>query len=237
MHLYLYAWRRGVLDHVALADAYETVDVVPGIVEDAGIVWYRIVLQSGCRDARDDGKLAVLAHLGCLAPDAGIWIWSLTHARHEVAQRVVEVEQRDDFGMYRRHDVAEVAEEYMLYAPLLIWCLQAAVGNVLVADVDYLGVVTAQDDDLYRPEEKLHVGGLLHEDLVDGVLQAEVADLCVGGVLLGLPVHEAHTLAVAALHVESHGTLRHHVAAQQLLQDVWHVVVIAIVHILEELAV
>ena len=125
----------------------------------------------------------------------------------------------------------------MLYAPLVIGYLQAAVGNVLVADVDYLGVVTAQDDDLYRPEEKLHVGGLLHEDLVDGVLQAEVADLCVSGVLLGLPVHEAHSLAVAALHVERHGTLRHHVAAQQLLQDVWHVVVIAIVHILEELAV
>ena len=51
VHLYLDAWRRGVLDHVALADADETVDVVPGIVEDAGIVWYRIVLQSGCRDA------------------------------------------------------------------------------------------------------------------------------------------------------------------------------------------
>ena len=125
----------------------------------------------------------------------------------------------------------------MLYAPLVIGYLQSAIGNVLVADVDYLGVVTAQDDNLYRPEEKLHVGGLLHEDLVDGVLQAEVADLCVGGVLLGLPVHEAHALAVAALHIERHGTLRHHVAAQQLLQDVWHVVVIAIVHILEELAV
>ena len=139
--------------------------------------------------------------------------------------------------MDRRHDVAEVAEEYMLYAPLLIWYLQAAVGNVLVADVDYLGVVTAQDNDLYRPEEELHVCCLLHEDLVDGVLQAEVAYLAVGCVLLGLPVHEAHALAVAALDVESHGSLRHHVAAQQLLQGVWHVVVIAIVDILEELAV
>ena len=93
--------------------------------------------------------------------------------------------------MDRRHDVAEVAEEDMLYAPLVIGHLQAAIGNVLVADVDYLGVVTAQDDDLHRPEEKLHIGGLLHEDLVDGVLQAEVADLCVGGVLLGLTIHEA----------------------------------------------
>ena len=98
-------------------------------------------------------------------------------------------------------------------------------------------MVTAQDDDLYRPEEELHVCCLLHEDLVDGVLQAEVADFCVGGVLLGLPVHEAHALAVAALDVENHGSLRHHVSAQQLLQGVWHVVVIAIVHILEELAV
>ena len=139
--------------------------------------------------------------------------------------------------MDRRHDVAEVAEEDMLYAPLVIGHLQAAIGNVLVADVDYLGVVTAQDDDLHRPEEELHVGGLLHEDLVDGVLQAEVADLAVGGVLLGLPVHEAHALPVAALDVESHGSLRHHVATKQLLQDVWHVVVIAIVDILEELAV
>ena len=139
--------------------------------------------------------------------------------------------------MDRRHDVAEVAEEYMLYAPLLIGYLQAAVGNVLVADVYYLGVVTAQDDDLYRPEEELHVCCLLHEDLVDGVFQAEVAYLAVGCVLLGLPVHEAHALAVAALNVESHGSLRHHVAAQQLLQGVRHVVVIAIVHILEELAV
>lgn len=235
VHLYLDARSGGVLDHVALADTDETVDVVPGIVEDAGIVWYRIVLQSGCRDARYDGKLAVLAHLRSLAPDACVGVRSLAHARHEVAQRVIEVEQRDDFGVDRRHDVAEVAEEDMLYAPLVIWYLQAAIRNVLVADIDYLGVVTAQDDDLYRPEEELHVGGLLHEDLVDGVLQAEVADLCVGGVLLGLPIHEAHTLPVAALDIERHGSLRHHISAQQLLQGVWHVVVIAIVNILVEL--
>ena len=191
VHLYLYARSGRVLDHVALADTDETVDVVPGIVEDAGIVWYRIVLQSWCRDAGYDGKLAVLAHLGCLAHDACVWVGSLAHARHEVAQRVVEVEQRNDLGMYRRHDVAEVAEEDMLYAPLVIWYLQAAIRNVLVADIDYLGVVTAQDDDLYRPEEELHVGGLLHKDLMNGVLQAEVADLAVGGVLLCLSVHEA----------------------------------------------
>ena len=51
VHLYLDARSGRVFYHVALSDADETVDVVPGIVEDAGIVWYRIVLQAGCRDA------------------------------------------------------------------------------------------------------------------------------------------------------------------------------------------
>ena len=51
VHLYLDARSGRVLDHVALADTDETVDIIPRIIKNAGIVWYRIVLQSGCRDA------------------------------------------------------------------------------------------------------------------------------------------------------------------------------------------
>ena len=47
MHLNLYAWGRRVLDHKPLADAYQTVDVIPGILEDARVVGHGIVLVAG----------------------------------------------------------------------------------------------------------------------------------------------------------------------------------------------
>ena len=64
---------------------------------------------------------------------------------------------------------------------------------------------------------------------MNAVAQAELADLLVLDVLLALTVDESETLAIAALDVERHGSLRYHVLAQELLQEVWSVVVFAIV--------
>lgn len=93
-------------------------------------------------------------------------------------------------------------------------------------------MVTGEDDDLYRPREELHVGSLLHEHFVNAVAQAELADLLVCHVLLGLPVDESETLAIAALDVERHSPLRNHVLAKELLQEIRNVVIISIVDIL-----
>lgn len=71
---------------------------------------------------------------------------------------------------------------------------------------------------------------------MNAVAQAELAYLLVCHVLLCLTVYETESLAIAALDVERHGSLRNHVLAQELLQDVRSIVVLAIVDKLIRLA-
>ena len=101
-----------------------------------------------------------------------------------------------------------------------------------MSDIDDALMVSREDDDFNRPGEELHIGSLLHEHFVNAVAQAELAYFLVCHVLLGLPVYEAETLSIAALHVERHGALRYHVLAKELLQEIWNVVIISIVDIL-----
>ena len=144
---YLDARCRRVLDHVALADAYQSVDVIPGIIEDGCVVGYRVELDARCRHAADDSELAIFAILRCLARDACIRIRSLAHACQQVAQRVVDVEERNDLAIDRAAEISEISENHILDAAAVVRLLQSAVGHVLVSDIDDALVVLGENDD------------------------------------------------------------------------------------------
>lgn len=101
-----------------------------------------------------------------------------------------------------------------------------------MSDIDDALMVSREDDDFHRPGEELHVGSLLHEHFVNAVAQAELADLLVCHVLLRLSVDESETLPITALDIERHCSLRNHVLAKELLQEIRNAVIISIVDIL-----
>ena len=94
VYLHLDAGSTCVLDHIPLADAYQTVDVIPCILIDACKVWFRIVVVPGCRKQAEDSELTVLAQLRCSFRLTCVYIGSLAHAVVEVTQRIYLIEQR-----------------------------------------------------------------------------------------------------------------------------------------------
>ena len=236
MHLNLHTWSRRVLDHIALAYAYETVDVEPGVAEDGVIVRHWIVLTARRSHTADDGKLAVVSRL---AVQAGHGVRLLAHAHKQVAERIPIIKER--YRLYLglvEKAYAEIAVKHMLdaSAPCAGRILETAIRGILVAHGDNLLAIAREDDDSNREGIELDVGCLLQENLLKGVAQAEVEDFLVRHVALGLAVNEAHALAVAANDVELLALCRDHVAHQLLAHTVGQLVVDTPLHILVGLA-
>ena len=225
VHLYLYAWCGGVLDHEPLADADEPVDVEPRILEGTCPIGGGVIVAPGRWHARKDGELALS---GGLAPQSCVGVWRSPHAHLKVAKWVVEVEHGYDLDVILvEASHAEVAKEYMLNLSRLGgWCvLEATVRRVLVAHLHDTAAVSGEDDASDGEEEELHAGALLKETFRERVVQAEVAYILVVGVFVILTGYEAQSSPVTRHDVEVLALCRDHVAEENFLDAVWkHIV-------------
>ncbi len=105
-----------------------------------------------------------------------------------------------------------------------------------MSHLGYLRAVSSEDDAGHGEVVHLHVGALLGKALLQGVPQAEVADVRVIDILLLFPVDEAQPLAVAADGVELLALGCDHVVEDILADGIGEHVVDAEGHILVALA-
>ena len=200
MHLHLVFHAGMVAQLRFLAGADEFLDVKPITAEDGGVVRHRVILQPGCREAHQHGKLAVLGALLRQSVPAR----SPTHQHFKVPKRVFLVEQLNHLDVFRRQTelTPPVGVEHMVDAPPAVCLFKAAVARLFVAHLHNLLAVAAHDNHCHGKEEILHVGGLLQEKLRKRVLKHPSAHLCVGCRCAGLGVVVAQAVAVAGQHVE-----------------------------------
>ena len=104
----------------------------------------------------------------------------------------------------------------MMYLPLFIAFLKAAVATLLVTQLHDAQAVGAEDDASHSEEEVFHVGALLDEEFVQLVAELELLHLLVLSLQLRLLVIEADALAVAGQHVVELVLCHHHVLANLL---------------------
>ena len=208
MHLNLHPRSRRVLDHVAFADAYQTVYVKPSISEYRRVVRQRIHLAARSRHTAHDRKLAALRSLQ-LQPRSRVRLQP--HAHTQVAQWVPVVKQLYTLYVLLVEEAQPpVAVEHMLSMPRpsATTILKAAVRSILVAHLHNPAAVAREYYHSHRERVELNVSSLLQEHLLQRVAQAEVQNLLVRNVELSLAVYEAQALPVARSYVELLDALR-----------------------------
>ena len=82
VHLNLHPWSRRVLNHVAFADAYQTIDVEPRVAEYRRVVRHGVCLRARRCHTAHDGEFAVFCRL---ASQTRLWVGFSTHAHQEVS--------------------------------------------------------------------------------------------------------------------------------------------------------